>query len=76
MVTITGKPTMEHNHTEQTLEQLDRRGKELSAAIRGNYLNEERKAQVQSELSKIAFELWHRYNEDEFEFVEVDKMGV
>ncbi len=66
---------MEHNHTEMTLGQLDARGKELSAAIRGNYLNEERKAQVQSELGIIALELWCRHQEQEFEFVEVNKMS-
>ena len=65
---------MEHNHVEQSLERLDRRGKELSAAIRGNYLNEERKAQVQAEISLIAFELWMRHEEQEFEFVEVETM--
>ena len=67
---------MEHNHTEQTLGQLDRRGKELALAIRGNYLNEERKAQVQAEISLIAFELYCRHEEQEFEFVEVNSMGV
>mgnify|MGYP003480021850 FL=1 len=64
----------EHNYPEQSLEQLDRRGKELTAAIRGNYLNEERKAQVQAEISLIAFELYCRHEEQEFEFVEVDRM--
>jgi hypothetical protein len=50
------------------LERLDARGKELTAAIRGNYLNEERKAQVQAEISQIAFELWQRHEEGKIEF--------
>ena len=52
------------------LAQLDARGKELSLAIREGYLNPERKAQVQSELGQISFELWVRYNAGEMEIVE------
>ena len=52
------------------LEQLDARGRELSAAINGNYLNPERKAQVQHEMSCIALELWCRHRDNEFEFIE------
>lgn len=62
------------NYIDAPLEQLNRRGKELTAAINGNYLNPERKAQVQHEISCIALELWCRHRDNEVEFVEVDKM--
>jgi len=52
------------------LSRLDARGKELTAAINGNYLNAERKAQVQHELSCIALELWCRHRDGEVEFVD------
>jgi len=51
------------------LEQLDERGRELSAAINGNYLVGERKAQVQHEMSCIALELWCRHRDGEMEIV-------
>jgi len=51
------------------LEQLDARGKELTLAIHGNYLNPERKAQVQHEISCIALELWCRREAGELELV-------
>ena len=47
------------------LEQLDARGKELTLAINGNYLNPERKTQVQNELSAIALECWCRHRDGE-----------
>lgn len=59
------------NYPDMSLNHLDERGKELSAAIRGNYLNAERKAQVQHELGLISFELWVRYNAGEMEIVQV-----
>lgn len=62
------------NYIDMPLEQLDRMGKELSAAVRGNYLNPERKKEVQHRISCIALELWCRHRDEEFEFVEVDKM--
>jgi len=62
---------MSENYIEMSLERLDTRGKELSAAIRGNYLNKERKAQVQSELGLIAFELYMRHEAGEMEIAKV-----
>jgi hypothetical protein len=56
------------NYIEMPIERLNYRGKELTLAIRGEYLSGERKAQVQRELSNIAFEMWWRHNEGEFEF--------
>lgn len=56
------------DYVSMPIEQLNARGKELTIAIRGNYLNPERKAQVQKELSDLAFEMWMRHNEGEFEF--------
>lgn len=57
------------NYIDMPLSRLDARGKELSAAIRGNYLNPERKAQVSKELGDIAFELWCRHEEGDIEFI-------
>ena len=54
------------------MEQLDARGKELAAKIREGYLSDERKAQVQHEISNISFELWCRYNEGDIQFVPTD----
>lgn len=59
------------NYVDMPLTRLDARGKELTAAIKGEYLNEVRKAQVQKELGDIAFELWCRYNEGDVEVVAV-----
>lgn len=57
------------NYIEMPLARLDARGKELSEAVRGNYLNPERMKQVQKELGDIAFELWCRHDAGEIEFV-------
>jgi len=59
---------MENNQTEWSLSRLDERGKELTRAIQGNYLNPERKAQVQHEISLIATELYFRHEEGLVEF--------
>jgi hypothetical protein len=56
------------NYIEMPIERLNARGKELTLAIRGEYLSGERRIQVQSELSNLAFEMWHRHSEGEFEF--------
>jgi len=62
---------MENNHTEWPLARLDQRGRELTQAINGNYLNPERKAQVQHEIGLIATELWFRHEEGELELVNI-----
>lgn len=62
---------MSENYIDMPFSRLNERGKELSAAIRGNYLNPERKQQVQHELSLIAYELYARYQAGEMEIVQV-----
>jgi len=59
------------NYIDMPLERLDERGRELTQAINGNYLNPERKAQVQHEISCIALELWCRHEEGELELVNI-----
>ena len=68
---VRNQPMSTNDHTEQSLERLNVRGAELTAAIRGNYLNEERRAQVQAEISLVAFELYCRHEEGDIEFVSV-----
>ena len=57
------------NYIDMPLERLDARGKELTEALHGNYLNAERTAQVQHEISCIALELWCRREAGELELV-------
>lgn len=59
------------NYIGMTVEHLDKRGKELSLAIREGYLNPERKEQVQHELSLLSFELYQRHLEGTLEVVDI-----
>jgi hypothetical protein len=59
------------NYIDMPIGRLSERGKELTAAINGNYLSVERKAQVQKELGDIAFEMWFRHQDGEFDIVDV-----
>lgn len=53
---------MENNHTEWHSDRLQRRLDELSE-IDQPWQNDERKGQIQSEMTKIAFEMSERYRE-------------
>lgn len=59
------------NYIDMPIQQLDQRGKELSASINTINHTPERKAQIQREISSIAFEMWFRYQSEEFDFMEV-----
>jgi len=49
------------------IERLDSRGRELSWSINNINHCPERKAQIQKELGDIAFEMWFRFHDGEFE---------
>lgn len=59
------------NYIDAPIEYLDRRGRELTWSINNINHCPERKAQIQSELSHIALELWCKHRDGDVEFVDV-----
>lgn len=59
------------NYIEMPLEQLNVRGRELADSFNTIDHCPERKAQIQREMSLIAFETWFGYQVEEFQFDEV-----
>ena len=51
-----------------TIEALNARGKELTWSINNIDHDPARKADIQKELGNIAFEMWWRHKDGEFEF--------
>ena len=69
---------MEHNHIEWPTERLDTKGRELSWSVNNIRHCPERLEQIKTELGLIAFEMWFRHQEGEFEFLEqaIDNKAV
>lgn len=59
------------NYLDISTEQLDARGKELSASLREIQHTTERRDQIHHELGNIAFELWSRYEVGDIEVIAV-----
>ena len=57
---------MEIDRISQSVEQLDKRGRELSWLINNVEHGAERKKQIQHELGSIAFELYFRHEDGEY----------
>ena len=57
------------NYLEMPVQRLDERGRELSWSINNIEHCPERKAQIQHELSMIAFEMYYRHQDGEFVFL-------
>lgn len=69
---------MEHNHVEWSTARLNEKGKELSWSLNNIRHCPERMDQIKTDLGLIAFEMWFRHQDGDFEFVEksVDKEPV
>ena len=60
------------NYIDMPLQRLDERGKVLTESLNTIRHHPERVAQIKKELGDIAFEMWFRYQEGEFDIIKLN----